>query len=125
MADDIAKAGKVLGQLEQLVAKESLKFDKGRRTTKRAFLMIAAADLVWGLINVKVEDMTNEDIEVVAEDLGMTLEEFAKAKPQTLVRLIAGTAIEETLERVDQDGVAESLFIEDQELAKEIRKVKV
>jgi len=125
MADDIAKAGKVLGQLEQLVGKESLKFDKGRRTTKRAFLMVAAKDLVWALINSRVEDMANEDIDLVAEDLGMTLEEFARAKPQTLVRLMVGLAIDETLEKVGEDGVAESLSIDDQDLAKEISRFKV
>jgi hypothetical protein len=125
MADVIDQAGKTLGQLEQLAAKESIKFEKGANKVKRAFLLVAAKDLVWALINSRIEDMTQVDIEEAADDLGLSLEEFANANPKKLAQIMAGDAIEEALERTGDDGVADSVAITDDDLAKAISQVKI
>lgn len=122
--DAVDQAGKVLGQLEQAVAREAKKFDQAEKRFKPQYLKIAAGALVWSLVENRVEEMTGEDIEEVADELGMTLEEFAKANPKTLIKLIIGQAMDEAEEKAGDDGVEETLGIDHGDLSAHINGVK-
>jgi len=121
---DIAKAGKVLGQVEQLVSKELKKFDKGESQLKKQYLRAAMGALVWSLIETRVEQWSGEDIDIVAEEVGMTVAEFAKANPKTIVKLIFGEAQDETVEKTGDDEIDEVLQIDHGDIDAHINGLK-
>jgi len=109
---DIAKAGKVLGQIEQAVGRELQKFNKAESQIKQQYLRATTGTLVWGLIEGRVEEWSGEDIDIVAEQVGMTVAEFAKASPKTILKLIFKESQDEAIERVGGGEIDDFLDID-------------
>jgi len=107
---DIAKAGKVLGQVEQAVGRELKRFGGAESKLRQQYLRAAMGNLVWGLIEGRVEEWSGEDIEIVAEEVGMTVEEFSKANAKTILKLIFKEAQDEAVERAGSSGEIDDLL---------------
>ena len=127
MADAIEQAGKVLGQVEQEVGRQSQKADKQADALKRAYLTALARAIIFARLQNMVEEATVEDIEDSAEILKQaSIEDLARANPKAIIKDLARDAREEAEEFMsDRRAVEDTIDIDPTEMRKAINLVRI
>lgn len=130
MADDIDKADKIFSQLEKDANAQLKKAENSVKKLKRAYLQAVGNDVVWAKLVQGMEEGTEmgQDIESFFDTMGLTIEQVAKSNAKTLMKeLMNGRsgAKEEALEELGSRGLEDLLQIDDSEIVKAIKSVKI
>ena len=121
----IQKAGKVLGQTEKEAGRQSTKADKQADALKRAYLTAVAKAIVWAQITNAIEEDTQDDIEVFAERVGLSIEDLAKSNPKSLIKDLARDAKNEAADFLGSGEIDDTLDIDASDMLKALNSVRI
>ena len=97
----------------------------GGDALKRAYLTAVAKAIVWAQITNAIEEDTQDDIEVFAERVGLSIEDLAKSNPKSLIKDLARDAKNEAADFLGSGEIDDTLDIDASDMLKALNSVRI